>query len=220
MVENHPINVCLVDDHQIVLEGLLLLIESSEDFNCVFTASNASDAFSKFNTSTIDVALIDIEMPEMDGIAFCRQLKEKFPGVKVIALTMYNELSLIRRMIEAGAEGYLLKNVGREELLTAIRRVHAGKSHYSSEIAEILVRGNKQGNSINKVIPILSTREKQIVKLIMEECTSTQIADKLNISINTVETHRRNIMSKLSSKNTAGIVRFVIEHGLLDEGDE
>ena len=219
MVENHPINVCLVDDHQIVLEGLLLLIESSLDFKCVFTSSNAEDALSKLNIATIDVALIDIEMPGMDGITLCRHLKEKFPGVKVIALTMFNELSLIRRMIEAGAEGYLLKNVGREELLNAIRRVYAGKSHYSSEIAEILVRGNQQEPSTTKVIPILSTREKQIVKLIMEECTSTQIADKLNISINTVETHRRNIMSKLNSKNTAGIVRFVIEHGLLEEGD-
>lgn len=219
MVENHQINVCLVDDHQIVLEGLLLLIESSIDFKCVFTASNALDALSNPKVATIDVALIDIEMPGMDGITLCRHLKEKFPGVKVIALTMFNELSLIRKMIEAGAEGYLLKNVGREELLTAIRRVHAGKSHYSSEIAEILVRGNKQDPTVTKVIPVLSTREKQIVKLIMEECTSTQIGDKLNISINTVETHRRNIMSKLNSKNTAGIVRFVIEHGLLEEGD-
>jgi DNA-binding NarL/FixJ family response regulator len=122
-------------------------------------------------------------------------------------------------MIEAGAQGYLLKNVARDELLTAIRRVCSGKSHYSSEIADVLVRDNTPGKTNTHVLPSLSGREKQIVRLIMEECTSAQIAEKLNISFNTVETHRRNIMHKLNTKNTAGIVRTVMEHGLLGDTD-
>ena len=217
MVSDLPIQVCLVDDHQIVLEGLGLLIGSAEDIHCVFTATGATEALSQMNHFPVDLVLTDIELPEMDGIAFCRQLKEKFPAVKVIALTMFNELSLIRQMIDAGADGYLLKNAGREELLTAIRRVHSGKNHFSSEIAEILVRGDKKERPKTSSIPSLSGREKQIVRLIMEEYTSAQIADSLQISLNTVETHRRNIMSKLNSKNTAGIVRTVLQHGLLDD---
>jgi DNA-binding NarL/FixJ family response regulator len=120
-------------------------------------------------------------------------------------------------MIEAGAEGYLLKNAGREDLLTAIRRVHAGKTYYSPEIAEILVRGNKPEKTKVNFIPSLSGREKEIVRLLMQEFTSAQIAETLNISFNTVETHRRNIMHKLKVKNAVGIVRIVLEHGLLED---
>ena len=212
-----PIQVCLVDDHQIVLEGLGLLIGSAEDIRCVFTATDAAEALAQMNHFPVDLVLTDIELPDMDGITLCSQLKAKFPGIKVIALTMFNELSLIRQMIEAGADGYLLKNAGREELLTAIRRVHMGKNYFSSEIAAILVQGEKKERSRMSTIPSLSGREKQIVRLIMEECTSAQIAEKLQITLNTVETHRRNIMSKLNSKNTAGIVRTVLQQGLLDE---
>lgn len=220
MVSHLPIKVCLVDDHQIILEGLGLLLASDQEITCVFTATSAAEAFSKMNNAEVDLILMDIGLPEMDGITFCRQLKERFPEVKVIALTMFNELSLIRQMIEAGAEGYLLKNAGREELLTAIHRVYSGKTYFSSEVAEILVRGDKKVRLNAGIIPSLSGREKQIVRLIMEECTSVQIAEKLQITLNTVETHRRNIMSKLNSKNTAGIVKTVLQHGLLDDDNQ
>ena len=215
MVSDIPIRVGVVDDHQIVLEGLGLLIGSSEDISCVFTANSAVEAFSYMDQSSVDLVLTDIELPEMDGIAFCRLVKEKYTSVKVIALTMFNELSLIRQMVEAGADGYLLKNAGREELLTAIRRVHSGKNYFSSEIADILLRTDMKERPKTNSLPSLSGREKQIVRLIIEEFTSVQIAEQLQISLNTVETHRRNIMSKLDSKNTAGLVRTVLENGLL-----
>lgn len=217
MTPDHKIQVGMLDDHQIVLEGLGLLIKSADDIECAFTVSSARDAFIQLRQTPVDVLLLDIELADADGIAVCRQIKSDNPAIKVVALTMYNELTMIRQMIEAGADGYLLKNVSRDELLNAIRRVYAGKNHYSPEIAEILIRENQKEKSKPTVLPSLSVREKQIVRLIMEELTSPQIAEKLNISLNTVETHRRNIMSKLNTKNSAGIVRMVIENGLLKE---
>lgn len=219
MSGDETIHVCLVDDHQIVVEGLRLLIGTAGDIQCIFTASSGEEALKHLRSAPVHVALVDIEMPGMDGITCCRLIREQFSEVHVIALTMYRERSLIKRMIEAGADGYLLKNTGRDELLTAIRRVYAGKSHYGDEIAEIIVRGNaKERQGIRKsMLPSLSSREKQIVRLIMDERTTAEIAEQLNISFNTVETHRRNIMHKLNARNTAGIVRIVLEEHLLED---
>ena len=217
MGDPDSIKVCLIDDHQIVIEGLRLLIESADDIQCVFTAGGAEEGLRLLSEHQVDIVMLDIEMPGTDGIALCSIIKSSHPHIRVIALTMYNERSLVRQMIEAGADGYLLKNTNRDELLAAIRRVYSGKSYYDTEIAEILVRGDSSPKSKEQLFPSLSSREKQIVRLIMDECTSPQIADQLNISLNTVETHRRNIMTKLNTKNSAGIVRIAIEYGLLGD---
>lgn len=217
MMDPDSIKVCLIDDHQIVIEGLRLLIESADDIQCVFTAGSAEEALPLLLKHHVDIAMLDIEMPVTDGISLCGIIKNTHPHIRVIALTMYNERSLVRQMIEAGADGYLLKNTNRDELLAAIRRVYSGKSYYDTEISEILVRGDSSPKSKEQIFPSLSSREKQIVRLIMDECTSPQIADQLNISLNTVETHRRNIMTKLNTKNSAGIVRITIEYGLLGD---
>lgn len=214
--DDNRIQVCVVDDHQIVVDGLRMLLESAEDITFSFSANTATEALSKLNHFPAGVMLLDIEIPEMDGIELCKVLKERFPELHVIALTMYSEFNMIKRMIEAGAQGYLLKNVGREELLSAIRRVQAGKTYFNTEIAEVLVHGDRSESARAAAFPSLSGREKEIVRLIMDELTSPEIAEKLNISLNTVETHRRNIMHKLNTKNTAGIVRIVLENGLLD----
>lgn len=214
--EDNQIHVCVVDDHQIVVDGLRMLLESADDISFSFSANTASEALARLHQTHADLMLLDIELPEMDGIEFCKSLNEKFPALHVIALTMYSEFNMIKRMIEAGAQGYLLKNVGREELLTAIRRVQSGKTYFNTEIAEVLVHGDRAENARASLFPSLSGREKEIVRLIMAELTSPEIAEKLNISLNTVETHRRNIMHKLGTKNTAGIVRIVLENNLLD----
>lgn len=214
--EDDRIHVCVVDDHQIVVDGLRLLLESADDIEFTFSANTAAEALSLLLQFEPDLMLLDIELPDTDGIALCKILKERFPKLHVIALTMYSEFNMIKRMIEAGAQGYLLKNVGREELLSAIKRVQTGKTYFNTEIAEVLVHGERAEHLKTSSLPSLSGREKEIVRLIMEELTSPEIAQKLNISLNTVETHRRNIMHKLSTKNTAGIVRIVLENGLLD----
>lgn len=212
------IDVCIVDDHKIVLEGLTLLLNSSDEVHCKFAAGSGKEALQKLQETPVDVVLLDIEMPEMDGIACCKLISQRYPGIGIIALTMLVERSLIKRMIEAGAEGYLLKNTDREELIQAIKRVYAGKSHFGPEIAEIIVRGKSEQKEFAKqLFPTLSSREKQIVRLIIDEYTTSEIANQLNISFNTVETHRRNIMTKLNAKNTAGIVRIVMENRTLIE---
>ena len=211
------IRVGIVDDHQIVIDGLHSLLATFDGIECVVTSNSGSEIIRSVDGGMVDVLLLDIEMPHMDGIDTCRELKRRHPGIRVIALTMLSERSLIKRMIEAGADGYLLKNVDADELKTAILRVAKGKAHYSPEIAEIIIKGNQPGPAVHaQVLPSLSSREKEIVRLILDELTTAEIADKLNISFNTVETHRRNIMHKLNAKNTAGIVRTVMEHRLLE----
>lgn len=211
------IRVFVVDDHQIVIDGLQLVMDGLADISCVGTATNGEDALAFLQSHSADIVLLDIDMPGMDGIACCTRIIQRYPGTQVIALTMHSERSLIKRMLEAGANGYLLKNAGREELDKAIRRVNEGKSYYSHDVAETIVRGDPAVKPHSKqLFPTLSSREKQIVRLIVDECTTQEIADKLNISFNTVETHRRNIMDKLGAKNAAGIVRIALEHRLLD----
>lgn len=211
------IRVLVVDDHQIVIEGLQLLMNGLEDISCVGTATSGEDALAFLQSHLADIVLLDIDMPGMDGIACCTRIIERYPHISVIALTMHSERSLIKRMLEAGAQGYLLKNAGRDELAAAIRRVHQGKSYYSGDVAHAIVHGDdRDGSRSSRLFPSLSSREKQIVQLIIDEHTTQEIADKLNISFNTVETHRRNIMDKLGAKNAAGIVRIALQHKLLD----
>ena len=212
------ITVGLVDDHQVLIEGLKLLLETAPMIKVSWVAASGKEALDKLTRDMPDVLLIDVEMPEMDGIQLCRLIRKQADRVQMIALTMLTERSLIKQMIEAGANGYVLKNIGPEELITAIERVASGKTYYSPEIADVLVRGNMRSpKEKSGILPRLSAREKQIVRLILEERTSQEIAETLSISQNTVETHRRNIMHKLNVRNAAGIVRTVIERGLLPD---
>ena len=210
------IRVIIIDDHQLVIDGIRSLLSEEAEITCTGWALSGTVGLRKMQSDQYDVVLLDISMPEMDGLQACQLIRNKHPKVKIIALTMLEERSMIKAMVEAGANGYLLKNVGQDELVTAIKRVNNGKSHYSKEIAEILLspEPGERSNSGNR--PKLSSREKQILQLIVDEMTSTEISDTLNISVNTVETHRRNIMHKLGAKNIVGVVRIAIEDGLLD----
>ncbi|NNF33606.1 MAG: response regulator transcription factor [Saprospiraceae bacterium] len=207
------IKVLIVDDHQIVIDGMMSLLADAENITCQGFANSGQEALNKLQEKSYDLVLLDINMPEMDGLKTCNLILQQHPTIKVIALTMLAERSMIRAMVETGAKGYLLKNVGHDELVTAIRRVHSGKSHYSSEIADILLSPLPKAK--NKPQISLSSREKQILQLIVDEFTTSEISEKLFISVNTVETHRRNIMNKLGAKNTAGVVRIALENKLL-----
>ena len=208
------IQVLIIDDHQLVIDGIRSLLNEESDVICDGWANSGRAGLRKLQESNYDVVLLDINMPEMDGLKTCELILKQHPDVMVIALTMVGERSMIKAMVKAGAKGYLLKNVGQEELVRAIKRVHGGKSHYSEEIAEILLAPEPKENVSS--IPKLSSREKQILRLIVDELTTTEISESLHISVNTVETHRRNIMHKLGARNIAGVVRFAIENGLLN----
>ncbi|HLO53871.1 MAG TPA: response regulator transcription factor [Saprospiraceae bacterium] len=214
------IKVCITDDHQLVLEGLILLLSENSGLEVMATFKTGLqllDAIEKGNVP--DVVLLDINMPELNGIETCKRLKRINPGIKVIALSMIGESNMIKLMLKSGADGYLHKNAGKDEITTAISEVMEGRRYLSQEITNIVLFEDLQavGNKIvNSPFPKLSDREKQILSLIVDEKTTLEISNTLFIGFGTVETHRRNIMAKLGVKNTAGLVRTVLEYNLLE----
>lgn len=210
------IKVFLVDDHQMVIDGISLLLQNDAEIECVGSARNGVDAIEQLRTLKADVVLLDINMPEMNGIESCKKLLAQQPDLHIIALSMLSEISPIKMMLKQGAKGYLLKNAGKEELLTAIKTVYDGERYFSAEVNTIIM-DNLAGARKRKQSPFprLSRREKEILQLIIEERTTQEIAEQLFISVGTVETHRRNMMNKLGVRNTAGLVRVTFEYDLL-----
>ena len=213
------IQLLLTDDHTVVTEGIKLLLHDVADIKCVAEARNGQQALEILGKQSIDVALMDIEMPVMDGLKCTELITQRFPKVKVIAISIYSDYPHVQSMIKAGAKGYLLKNCGKEELEQCIRKVHSGGTFFSDDLTDTLLAGihgkfvKKEGNST--FLPTLSRREKEILKLIVNEATTAEIAETLFISVGTVETHRHNMMNKLNVKNTAGLVRVALTEGLI-----
>lgn len=211
------ISVDITDDHQMVLEGLKLLLDGIKEIAVRYCYRSAPLLMEGLKMSCPDVILLNINMPEMNGIEACKLVKKEFPNVKVIALSMISESNLIKLMLKNGADGYLHKNAGRDEIVEAICDVYAGKKYLSQEISDIIIGHElKDDHKIsNSPFPKLSRREEQILELIIDEKTTQEISEQLFISFGTVETHRRNIMIKLGVKNTAGMVRIALEYCLV-----
>lgn len=209
------INIIIVDDHQIVLDGLARMLEFDTTIQCVGLCNSGAKAFDLLKYREVDLVLLDIEMPDENGIQFCQRIKSFYPKIKVIALSMLDQYNIIKEMIRAGADGYLIKNCDYKELISCIKMVSIGQNYYSPEIEKIL-KASKSKSRQAGFIPLLSAREKDVVKLILEEKTVIQTAKALFISINTVDTHRKNIMKKLDVKNVAGLVKVVLENRLLE----
>ena len=213
------IRLLLTDDHTVVTEGIKLLLQDVSDIQCVAEARNGEQALQQLASSPADVALMDIEMPVMDGIKCTELITQQFPNVKVVAISIYADYPHVQSMIKAGAKGYLLKNCGKQELEQCIRKVHAGGTFFSDDLTDTLLAG-MQGKLIKKegtsqFMPTLSRREKEILRLIIDEATTSEIANKHFISSGTVETHRHNMMNKLGVRNTAGLVRVALTHSLV-----
>ncbi|MBK6995735.1 MAG: response regulator transcription factor [Lewinellaceae bacterium] len=211
------IKILIADDHRLVIDGLLLMLREVEDMDCVGEAANGREALALLDSTLADVLLLDINMPEMDGLECCRIVKERHPQVKVLVLSMMRELSLVKAMLKHGASGFLLKNAGKEEVLESIRKVSEGKQAFSEDVLESLMNSfsNKPAKSSISPFPTISKREKQILQLIVDEKTTSEIAEDLFISFGTVETHRRNLLLKLNARNTAGLVKSALEYDLL-----
>ena len=205
------IKVYIVEDHSVVVEGIYSLLQNENGIEIVGNACNAAECLQYFTTHVADIILMDIGLPDMSGIDLCALIKKRYPGIMVIALSTFNQGSYINKMMQAGASGYLLKNTGKAELLEAIKTAAAGKTYLSFEVGKEM-QLNKE---IPKNIPLLTKREKEILQLIAEGLTNNQIAEKLFISIDTVDTHRKNLHNKLNVKNTATLIRFAVEHQLL-----
>lgn len=205
------INVFIVDDHPVVAEGIRSLLVNEKNINWVGHALTAAACSSFAKKNNVDVMLMDINLPDKSGIDLCTEIKRANPAIMILALSTLNQPSYIRKMIENGASGYILKNASKEELLEAVTTVAKGKIYLSSEATQI-IKNSEQGDVD---LPVLTRREKEVLTLIAQGLTNPEIAEKLFVSHWTVDSHRKSIMTKLNTKNTASLIKYSFENGLL-----
>lgn len=216
---SRAVRIFMVDDHPMVLDGLLGYLEDESLYDIVGTASGGITALEKLENLEVDIVLTDIQMPYMDGIELARELLRRKPTQKIIALTMFNEPQLIKRMLQLGVMGYVLKNSGKKEIQQAIDMVMQGGQYYSAEVTHVIMnklRGVGQKAAVSNS-PALTEREMEILHLILKQQTNQEIAEELFISTRTVEAHKRNLLEKTGSKNVAGLVLYAIDHQLFED---
>jgi DNA-binding NarL/FixJ family response regulator len=212
--------VVIVEDHTIVREGLKSLIESLPDFEVVGEAENGKKAIQCAENQTPDLMVMDLSMPKTDGITAIKEIKRCFPGIKVLVLTVHKTEGHVRMALEAGADGYILKDATYQELEMAINNIISGKPYLSPDISGGIIHGYLLGlksDQPTKLMGTLTPREAEILKLIAEGYKSREIADYLNISVNTVDKHRANIMKKLDLHNASALTAIAIKEGLVDK---
>ncbi len=215
------IKILLADDHHIIRQGIRALLEAQKDFEIVAEADDGRTAVKLVRQHNPDVIIMDVSMPELNGIDATRQILRETDKAKVIALSMYSDKRFIKGMLEAGASGYLLKNCVAAELISAIRSVMKGQKYLSPQILGEVVEGyleHLSGNKAESDSP-LSSREREIVQLVAEGKDSRQIAECLHISPKTVESHKRRIMEKLEIHSVATLTKFAIRQGLTSVDD-
>ena len=216
---NTAIKIILVDDHSMIRQGLKAFLDK-DGFEVVAEAKNGIEALELLKSNEVDVLVTDIMMPEMDGIELCKAATDAYPEINVLALTMMNENYNIKKMLAAGAKGYILKDCTQEELRTAIETVGQGNTYYSQEVTTIIMEGlsgqPKPKKRLVTEIP-LTNRETDILHLICKEKSNQEIADELFISNRTVEAHKRNLLDKTGCKNIAGLVLYAIERKLFSD---
>ena len=209
----------MADDHKIFRDGVRSILEKEKDIEVVDEAANGLEVLKLIEHVEVDVLVLDIDIGNPNGIEITEMITKNHPETKILILSMMGLHDFVIQALEKGAIGFLLKNTGKDEVLTAIRSVSKGDSYFSREVSAILIEQLHKPVSLRKKsadIPI-SPREIEVLKLIAQEFSNSEIADKLFISIRTVDTHRRNLLEKLGAKNTAGLVRYAIQKGLVDE---
>ncbi|MBN1285926.1 MAG: response regulator transcription factor [Anaerolineae bacterium] len=211
------IAVFLADDHAVVRDGLRLLLESQPDIQVVGDAANGREAVREIARLHPDIAVVDITMPELNGIEAARQIGAVSEGTQVVILSMHSTAEHVTRALQAGARGYLIKESAGREVVEAVRAVYAGRRYLSQRISDMVIEGyvNPQ-NSIELQSPLdrLSPREREILQLVVEGKSSNEIAELLALSSKTVDTYRSRLMQKLEIGDLPGLVKFAIQHGL------
>lgn len=208
------IKVAITDDHPIVLEGIKNLLKSDKKIHFTQSFHTLKETYDQLLPDT-DVLLLDLNLPDGSGIDACKKLINSYPSLKIIALTSFEEVTFIKQMMKNGAMGYLLKNTDKNELSKAIQTVYIGQRYLPDHIKDFLVNDSFGQPKNNSFIPKLTSREKEIVQLISQEFTTEEIAEKLFISVKTVESHKNNLFQKLGVKNSAGVVRAAFEYGFI-----
>lgn len=198
----------IVDDHYIVVEGIRALLDQQSDIEWLGHAMNAESCLAFLENNEPDVILMDINLPGMNGIELCGEVKKKYPGILVIGLSTFNQQSFVRKMVDSGASGYVLKNATREELVTAIATVLDGGKYYSDDVSKFV-------NQLPDSGIVITRREKEVLILISEGLTNAEIADKLFISVTTVDSHRKNLLTKFNTPNVAALITQAIRMELI-----
>ena len=211
------VKLLVVDDHPMLRGGVVSLFNDNENMEVICEARNGDEAISCVERQQPDVVLMDINIDGKLDVRTTQEIKERWPDIKVVAFSMHEEAQVIKRMLKAGATGYLLKNAPHQELVRAVEAVMRGESYYSQEVLDVMTHTiTTDGEDINPDV-VLSNREKEVLHYVAKEYTNQEIADKIDISLRTVETHKRNLIKKLRVKNVVGLVRFALEQGpLLD----
>lgn len=211
----------LVDDHSIVRDGIRLLLEQAEGLEIIDEANDGEEALEKLKTKQPDLVLMDISLPGMSGIQTTQVISRLYKSVRVLMLSMHNNEDYILRSVEAGAYGYILKDSSSDEMIKAIRMISAGEKYYSSPVASIILsgymqqlkKGSKQGREVQP--SRLSNKEKEILQFLVDGMSSREIAERLQLSVRTVDNHRANMMRRLQVRNAAELVRIAVEEKLI-----
>jgi len=209
------ISVLLTDDHELVRTGIRRLLEDSKQVNIVGEAECGEDSLQLAQSLKPDVILMDVNMPGIGGVETCRRILQRNPKQKIIVLTVHNEQTFPKRLLEIGAKGYLTKECGLDEMITAIKQVNLGGSYIASSIAQQLALSLLPGNDLNP-IDKLSRREFQVMLMISQGMTNIEISDKLCLSPKTISTYRLRLLEKLDAQNEVDLIRIAVEQGMVE----
>ncbi|MFK7925898.1 MAG: response regulator [Bacteroidia bacterium] len=210
--------ILIVDDHKLIREGINAYLETESDLVIVATAANGLEALDYLADNPVDLVMLDINMPQMGGLEATRKIKAQYPDCLVLILTMHDEAQHIKQLMKVGASGYLLKNCEEWEVIEAIHKVLAGEVYYSSGAARSVMNSLSRikKNNVSPQNVRFTPREREVLKLILADMSNQKIAEKLSISIRTVEAHKRNLQVKTGSKTIAGLIKYAYENGLVD----
>jgi len=213
------IRILLVDDHTVVRQGLRRILESDDEIEIIGEAGDGRSAVEMATKMHPHVVVMDIALPELNGIEATRQVTKRNEGVKVLILTMHSDDVYVRQSLKAGARGYLLKDSEDMDLLKAIKAISRGGSFFSPAVSKVLLQGylgDGGGREVEDNLALLTDREREVLQLIAEGKTNKEVAVSLSVSVNTVETHRKHIMEKLDLHNTAELVRFAVRKKIVE----
>jgi DNA-binding NarL/FixJ family response regulator len=212
---DNELRIVIADDHQMFIDGVKALLSKEKNLNFVHEALNGEDALSYIRKNKVDLLITDISMPGMSGTELTKRIKQEFPQIKVLVLTMFSDPAIINEILQSEAEGYILKNTGKQELLSAISKLMDEGTYYSNEVMNLMLKQNRKKLIEPNTKEQLTERETEILKLVCEEYTTAGIAEKLFISPRTVDTHRKNILEKTQSKTIVGLIKYAFENNII-----
>jgi len=204
-------NIFIVDDHQMLVDGVKLMIEGNADFFVVGGSTKSVEVLDAIENLKVDILITDVDMPGMSGVELTRAVKNKYPHVKILALSMFGDSAIVVEMIDAGISGYILKNAGKKELIEALNKIVDGQNYFAQDITLQLTKSYKRNQEEIK----LTDREIEIIRMIERELSTRDIADQLFISERTVETHRKNILSKTNTHSVVGLLKYAYERKII-----